>query len=559
MERLQGLKGLIVGAFAGLFVVTLGMGLLNIRAINQMDAASQRVGNEIAGVDLLGHMLTLSQQLRSTDLVAHYATDAAARTSFLAQLAKTHRAFSSAWSDYAPTIASPEEHTRAATLRKAWQHFLADEEEASALDDAAERTLADHVILDDLSNDTRMFEQAVQSVLGFKRANAAAARADATRENASARIMVLVLVVISAALSAGIGMLLLSRVVRPIAAITHLLNRLSVRDYAVTVTGSERHDEIGAMARAAAVFRQGMMDADRLSAEQAAAGAEREQRTHRREAAVTTFNQSLAGLIARLNNASGDLRDVSQTMTGMAASTLGEADQASGAAIETESGMQTIAAATEELSAAIREIDQQLSEAARVVVQAVTTARTTGGSVNALAQEATQANEIVQLISDIAQRTNLLALNATIEAARAGEAGRGFAVVASEVKELANQTARAADQVTGRISTIRDATAHTVSAINEIIATIDKVSEISNAIAAAMTQQNATTQEISRSIQQMSGTTQIVSRSTGSVRDSARCSGEAADRVLHSAHDIGSQARMLSDEVGGFVERMNAA
>jgi len=558
-RRKTSLRRLILGGFALIFVVTIGSGLLSLRQIRILDGASRQISEQLRGVELLGEMAALSQRMRALSLLAQLAPEAADRASYRQHLEAASREFSNSWSLYLPTISGADERTRASQLRATWQHFLADAGEAQALADADERALAEHVVFQDLRDDEANFKAATDAVLASKRADAAAAAEAARSAGHASTLFIIGSLVLAAALSILVGSLIVRRVVTPIMTMTEAMRRLSAHDLTVVIPGTERSDELGEMARATGIFREGMIEAARLAREQEEARGVRDRRSARLEADVQGFNAGFTAMIGALAQASEQLRSVSEQMSGAATSTAGEADTASEAAGHVETGMQMIAAATEELTAAIGEIDRQLTEAAQMTQSVVGVARETGRSVGALAQDAAQAGEIVDMIREIASRTNLLALNATIEAARAGDAGRGFAVVAGEVKTLAEQTARATAEVDGRISTIRKATGETAGAMTQIVEQIEHVSSIAGAIAAAVTQQSVTTREIARNIQDTSENTKVVTLSAGTVRGAARQSGQSAREVLGSADEIGRQTQTLKTEIATFVTKVNAA
>jgi methyl-accepting chemotaxis protein len=218
-----------------------------------------------------------------------------------------------------------------------------------------------------------------------------------------------------------------------------------------------------------------------------------------------------------------------------------------------------VAAATEELSSSVNEISRQVQESARVAGEAVDQARATNARIAELSKAAARIGDVVELINTIAGQTNLLALNATIEAARAGEAGRGFAVVASEVKALAEQTARATGEIGQQIGGIQDATRDSVGAIKEIGSTIERLSEISSAIAAAVEEQGTATQEISRNVQQAAHGTQQVSSNIADVQRGANETGSASTQVLSAAQALSRNSNRLRTEVEKFLSTVRAA
>jgi methyl-accepting chemotaxis protein len=218
-----------------------------------------------------------------------------------------------------------------------------------------------------------------------------------------------------------------------------------------------------------------------------------------------------------------------------------------------------VAAAAEELTASIGEIGRQVAQSSKITSKAVDDAKRTDTIVRALAESAEKIGNVVGLITDVASQTNLLALNATIEAARAGDAGKGFAVVASEVKNLANQTGKATEEIDAQITHIQAATKEAVEAIRGISATIEEVSAISTTIAAAVEEQGAATAEIARNVQQTTQAAQEVTVGISGVSQAASETGEAAGHVLAAASDLSKQAEQLSGEVHTFVAGVRAA
>jgi methyl-accepting chemotaxis protein len=226
---------------------------------------------------------------------------------------------------------------------------------------------------------------------------------------------------------------------------------------------------------------------------------------------------------------------------------------------EASRNVETVAAASEELSASIAEIGRQVAQAATITNRAVDEARKTDTTVQGLAEAAGKIGEIVKLINDIAGQTNLLALNATIEAARAGEAGKGFAVVASEVKNLATQTAKATEDISAQVNAVQSVTREAVEAIQLIGKTIGEVSSVATSIASAVEQQGAATQEIARNTQEAARRTQDVAGNVAGVTEGANATGRAADGVKSAAEALGQQSDRLRAQVDGFLSRIRAA
>ncbi|MCQ4160663.1 methyl-accepting chemotaxis protein [Roseomonas sp. GC11] len=348
-------------------------------------------------------------------------------------------------------------------------------------------------------------------------------------------------------------------VTAPLTSMSAAMRRLADHDMSVSIPGLGRKDEIGGMAAAMGVFRENMEMADRLRAEQEAARAQRERRAESLTKLVNGFQERIGETVGILSAAATELEATARSMTSTAGETDRQAGAVADAAQEASGGVQTVAAAAEQLTASIGEINRQVGEATSVTNEAVQSAQRTDATVRALAEAAQRIGDVVQLISNIAGQTNLLALNATIEAARAGEAGKGFAVVASEVKNLAAQTAKATDEISGQIAQIQAATQEAVNAIQSIAATIGTVSSITANIAAAVEEQSTATVEIARTVQRTAQATSTVTQSIAAVSQGANETGGAAQEVLTAASDLSRQSERLKLEVDQFVGEVKAA
>ena len=310
----------------------------------------------------------------------------------------------------------------------------------------------------------------------------------------------------------------------------------------------------------AAVNRTVMLDMDfAISVYQEAMLTERRQRQEKVDQAISDFDRTMDTTLGEVATAAGGLQSTAQALASNAETGSRQAMAVSAASEQASTNVQTVAAAAEQLASSIAEIGRQVSESARTTQRAVEEANQTHTLVQALADGAQRIGEVVKLINDIASQTNLLALNATIEAARAGEAGKGFAVVASEVKSLANQTAKATDDIAVQISGIQEATAKAVSAIEAIRSTITGVNEISTTIASAVEEQDAATKEIARNVQQAAAGTSEVTANISGVNQAAGETGRGADAVLAASSVLGKQADALRAEVRRFFETVRAA
>ncbi|HEX2726612.1 MAG TPA: methyl-accepting chemotaxis protein, partial [Beijerinckiaceae bacterium] len=347
---------------------------------------------------------------------------------------------------------------------------------------------------------------------------------------------------------------------RGIASVVQPMRALAAGDLGVTIPARGQKTEIGLIADAVQVFKEGLIERRRLEDEamERDAGEVAQKRRLLAEMAQN-FERKVGGLVGQLAAAATQMEATARSMSVTADGTSTQAAGVTSAAEQTSVNVQTVAAATEELTSSIREIASQVAQSTSMSGRAVEDAKRTDGIVQALAAGAEKIGDVVALINTIAGQTNLLALNATIEAARAGEAGKGFAVVASEVKSLAAQTARATEEISAQVASIQSETQQAVAAIQSIGKTIDEMSAISGAVAAAVEEQGAATQEIARNVHEASQGTQLVTGKIVDVNRGASETGAAAAQVLAAAQELARNAASLGVQVDEFLASVKAA
>ena len=345
---------------------------------------------------------------------------------------------------------------------------------------------------------------------------------------------------------------------RPIFRVVSCLKGLSEGKLDTRVDGTERGDEVGEIARTAQVFKENLIEAENMRAQQKAEQDRQIERGRKMEAAVSNFDRIISDVVNIVGAAAHELQATAQSLSATAEQTTRQSNAVSNVSGQMTNDVQTVASATEELSASIREIGSQVTESSRIVGQAVSEATETNARVKDLADAAQRIGTVVTLINEIASQTNLLALNATIEAARAGDAGKGFAVVASEVKNLASQTARATEEIAGQIRAIQDSTESSATAIQNITQTIGRVNEIATTIASAVEEQGAATQEISRSVQQAAAGTAEVAANISGVNQASQQTSAGSAQVLTAAGELARNGEKLKQEVATFLQTVRA-
>jgi methyl-accepting chemotaxis protein len=367
-------------------------------------------------------------------------------------------------------------------------------------------------------------------------------------------------VLVLVAVTAVIMTIAIRSITVPVGAMTAAMGRLAAGDLSTAIPATERRDEIGEMASAVQVFKENGLKVEELHRDQEEAKKRAEAEKH---AAMTKladdFSSRVMGVVETVSSSSSNLKASATALSSTAEQTSQRTANVAAASEQATTNVQTVAAAAEELTASISEIGRQVGQSARIATKAVDEAERTNATVTGLSEAAKRIGEVVKLINDIAGQTNLLALNATIEAARAGDAGKGFAVVASEVKSLANQTAKATEDIAQQINAIQTATAESVTAIKGIGETIAEISKITTTIATAVEEQGSATQEIARNVQQAAQGTGDVTANIAGISEGVGSTKDSAVEVLGAANELSTQSDVLRREVNGFLSGLKSA
>ncbi|MEQ9333116.1 methyl-accepting chemotaxis protein [Thalassobaculum sp.] len=398
------------------------------------------------------------------------------------------------------------------------------------------------------------------SFLGTDWAIVAAITKDEVIAPARSLLVWTVLTVVAVVILLIIGGVLVARgITVPIRKLTDVMGLLAGGDLSVSITALDRRDEIGGMARSVDYFKRKLVENESLQREQAEAASREQARAERLNGLSAQFDRAVNDVIARVTDSTDALLTSATAMRSQADESQSRATLVASAAEESAASVQSAAASGDQLSASIGEIARQVGDTAQIAREAVSQATTTNVSIQGLSAAAAKVSEVMELIGQIASQTNLLALNATIEAARAGDAGKGFAVVASEVKALANQTAGATEEIAAQIEAMQAETRGAVEAIEAITGTIERISEISGSVSAAVEEQSAATQEIARAINDVSSGTQEVTSNILAVDTATKATGQTASEVASAVAALQVEFKTLTGQVSDFLEDMKAA
>lgn len=536
------------------------VGALGLWQLGAIQNNVVRLGeNWLPSVDTTLRLSAANMNLRRLE-AAHVVAADADKSALERDIAQGATAVDKYITSYTSLISSAEEQANFDEYQKAMTVFREQRKTMIELSRAGQRDEAMALMNGQMKELAAKMEERLKQAVDVNEQGAKADVAKAASIYNTAILVLSVAVALGIALGlAGIAFTVI-RVLRPIGSMTAAMGVLANGDTAVEIPGVTRTDEIGQMAGAVQVFKDSMIEAERLRREQAEAEMRAaDQRRADMMQLAERFQRAVGGIVDAVAEASGDLESAATSLTKTAETTQQLSSMVAAASEQTSANVSGVAAASEQLSVTVGEISRQVQQSSTIARQAVVQASKTNDRVSDLSQSAERIGDVIGLINTIAGQTNLLALNATIEAARAGDAGKGFAVVAQEVKALAAQTGKATSEIASQIAGMQTATNEAVQAIREIAETINKMSEISGAIAAAVEQQGTTTTEISRNVTEAAKGTSEVATNITDVSNGATETGSASSQVLSSARKLSTESGNLRREVETFLAGVRAA
>ncbi|MCJ2131435.1 methyl-accepting chemotaxis protein [Methylobacterium sp. E-045] len=551
----------LVAAFSLLTLLMFGLGLFGLHSTTSIHGLLLDVQtNWMPSVRAAGEINSWTSRY-TTNVFRHVLnTDEAAMTSIEAEGEKRAKKISEFTKSYEALISSPEERALFDVFKREWQDFTREVQPVLILSRRNENDQARSLLDQKATPHQKAAFNAIEEIIAVNNKGAEAAQRQASDTYSVTRTLSLASVCLGLILSVALTVWIIRGISGGISSVVQPMQALAAGDLTISIPHQGAKTEIGMIADAVQVFKDGLIRMRVLEEETvlARASAEEQRKKGMRDMA-DGFERAVSGIVSTVTAAATELQATAQSMAGTATETANQSTTVAAAAEEASTNVNTVAAAAEELGSSVQEIGRQVDGSASLAQAAVNEADQTAALVQELSGAVAKIGDVVTMISTIASQTNLLALNATIEAARAGEAGRGFAVVAAEVKELANQTGRATAEISAQIGRIQGSTGEAVSAIGRITARIQEISSVATMIAAGVEEQGAATQEIVRNVSQAAvGTSEVTSNISGVAR-AAEDTGAAASQVLGAADELSRQSECLNVEVARFLQTVRAA
>ncbi len=548
-------------AFSLLVLLAIGQGVGAILMMERVSVAAATVGEDcLPGVRWVGAMRAAIARFRIAEASEMLAEKVKEMTAAEADMNTALGAFNDAAKEFEALAGGADIKPAYAQFRQAWNTYLDQHQKLVALSRDDKDAEAKVLFKGELTDAYTVAVASLSRLVKVENQNADVAVGEGKAAFKVAWNIILGCLAVTILLAVTIGgYVAVIGISRPISTLTGVMASLAHGDVTITVPGLGRSDELGAMAKAVQVFKDNAIEKQRMDESEKLRQQVERRRQQEAEELIDMFGSSISGVFQTLSGTTRMMADTAESMKNQVGETNAQIDLVSREVGEADSNSQAVAAASQELTAAISEISRLVNSSTQVAENGSHQATEVVAKVSRLRDASAKIGDIVGIISTIASQTNLLALNATIEAARAGEAGRGFAVVAGEVKNLSAQTQKATVDITAQISEIQSTIGGTVDAVQAIGQTVSEIHQASTEIAAAITEQQSATDEIARNIQFVSSATENIGRSMGAVRDSADRNNVSSAQVFQASSSMSGQTEKLATEVGDFLSAVKGA